>query len=257
MVFVMFIIYITKSPCNIHYMITNTAPQTEKSIIKCLVVEDDPEIAAIVREGLRELGGEVDIESNGRRGLEKALANSYDIIILDMMIPEMDGFTFLENLRAKGVTTSTLILSALRELDDRLRGLQLGGDDYMTKPFAMAELQVRVQNLLRRAMKTSEVTQLSFADIKLNRLTRDVARSGRKLDLQEREFILLDLFMSNPNKIIGKSMILKHVWNYDFDPQTNIVDVLVCRLRNKLEKDFPTRLIYTVRGVGYVLKSST
>ena len=225
--------------------------------MKCLVVEDDREIASIVHEGLKELGGEVDVEYNGKAGFEKAMNNPYDIIVLDMMVPEMDGFTFLESLRAKGVNTSTLILSALRELDDRLRGIQLGGDDYMTKPFAMAELQVRVQNLMKRSQRTSEVTMLNFADIKLNRITREVVRAERNIDLQEREFILLDLFMSNPNKIIGKSMILKHVWNYDFDPQTNIVDVLVCRLRNKLEKDFPTRLIYTVRGVGYALKSSS
>ncbi len=223
--------------------------------MRCLVVEDDNEIASIVRQGLKDLGGEVDVEHSGKAAFDKACANPYDIIILDMMVPEMDGFTFLEALRAKGINSSTLILSALRELEDKLRGLKLGGDDYMTKPFAMAELQVRVQNLLKRSSRSSEQTQLNFADIKLNRITREVVRADKVIDLQEREFVLLDLFMSNPNKIIGKSLILKHVWNYDFDPQTNIVDVLVCRLRNKLEKDFPTRLIYTVRGVGYVLKS--
>ncbi len=224
--------------------------------MKCLVVEDDKEIASIVREGLQELGGDVDVEYNGKAGFDRAVAVPYDIIVLDMMMPEIDGFSFLEALRSRGIHTSTLILSALRELDDRLRGLKLGGDDYMTKPFAMAELQVRVQNLMKRSQRSSEVTTLHFADIKLNRISREVVRAERAIDLQEREFILLDLFMANPNKIIGKSLILKHVWNYDFDPQTNIVDVLVCRLRNKLEKDFPTRLIYTVRGVGYVLKSA-
>lgn len=235
----------------------NTSVNPNISTLRALIVEDDPEIASIVRQGLENMGAQVDMESNGRLGFERAASTNYDVIILDMMIPEMDGFTVIQNLRSKGVTTPLLILSALRELDDRLRGLQLGGDDYMTKPFAMAELQVRVQNLMKRSNKANEATQLTFSDIKLNRLSRDVQRAGRKLDLQEREFILLDLFMSNPNKIIGKSMILKHVWNYDFDPQTNIVDVLVCRLRNKLEKDFPTRLIYTVRGVGYVLKSAS
>lgn len=224
--------------------------------MKCLVIEDDREIASLVSSGLKELGGQVDIEHNGKAAFDRACHNPYDIIVLDMMLPEMDGFALLSGLRSNGVQTSTLILSALRELDDRLRGLQLGGDDYMVKPFAMAELQLRVKNLFKRAQRVSEVTQLQFEDLKLNRITREVVRNGVSLDLQEREFLLLDLFMSNPQKIIGKSLILKHVWNYDFDPQTNIVDVLVCRLRNKLEKDFPTRMIYTVRGVGYVLKSA-
>lgn len=224
--------------------------------MKCLVIEDDREIASLVSTGLRELGGQVDVENNGKAAYDRACQNPYDIIVLDMMLPEMDGFDLLSGLRAKGIQTSTLILSALRELDDRLRGLQMGGDDYMVKPFAMAELQLRVKNLVKRAQRGAEVTQLQFEDLKLNRITREVVRNGVSLDLQEREFLLLDLFMANPQKIIGKSMILKHVWNYDFDPQTNIVDVLVCRLRNKLEKDFPTRLVYTVRGVGYVLKSA-
>ena len=224
--------------------------------MKCLVVEDDSEIASLVKQGLNDMGGEVEVISNGRDAFERAKTSEYDIIVLDLMLPGMDGFSFVEGLRASGNGTSLLILSALRELEDRLRGLQLGGDDYMTKPFALAELQLRVQNLLKRTNRPAEATTLTFSDVKLNRISREVTRSGKRLDLQEREFMLLDLFMSNPNKIIGKSMILKHVWNYDFDPQTNVVDVLVCRLRNKIEKDFPSRLIYTVRGVGYVLKSN-
>jgi len=224
--------------------------------MKCLIVEDDYEIANLVREGLGELHSDVVIEPNGRRAFERAMSDKFDMIVLDLMLPEMDGYTFAKSLREKEVQTPILILSALRELDDRLKGLSMGGDDYLTKPFAMAELQIRVKNLLKRAQKTSEATQLVFQDLKLNRLNREVVRSSRRLDLQEREFALLDLFMSNPNKIIGKQTILKEVWNYDFDPQTNVVDVLVCRLRNKVEKDFPTRLIFTVRGVGYVLKTN-
>lgn len=224
--------------------------------MRCLIVEDDIEIARLVQQGLQELNAEVDMESNGRRALEKVMTGYYDVIVLDLMLPEMDGYTFAKTLREKDINTPILILSALRELDDRLKGLSMGADDYLTKPFAMAELQIRVKNLLKRSQKISEVTQLVFQDLKLNRLNRDVVRAGKKLDLQEREFVLLDLFMSNPNKIIGKQTILKEVWNYDFDPQTNVVDVLVCRLRNKLEKEFPSRLIYTVRGVGYVLKST-
>lgn len=225
--------------------------------MKCLVVEDDTEIASFVRSGLQELGAQVDVEHNGRSAYDRACLNEYDVIVLDMMLPGMDGYSFLEGIRKKGINTSTLILSARRELDDRLRGLQVGGDDYVTKPFAMAELQIRVKNLLKRSQRSGEVTTLNFADVKINRLTREVTRAGTPIDLQEREFMLLELFINNPDKIIGKALILKHVWNYDFDPQTNIVDVLVCRLRNKLEKDFPTRLIYTVRGVGYVIKSPT
>ena len=224
--------------------------------MKCLIVEDDFEIASLVKQGLGELHSDVVIESNGRRAFERAMSDQFDVIVLDLMLPEMDGYTFAKTLREREVQTPILILSALRELDDRLKGLSMGGDDYLTKPFAMAELQIRVKNLLKRAQKTSEATQLVFQDLKLNRLNREVVRANRRLDLQEREFVLLDLFMSNPNKIIGKQTILKEVWNYDFDPQTNVVDVLVCRLRNKVEKDFPTRLIYTVRGVGYVLKST-
>ena len=224
--------------------------------MKCLIVEDDIEIANLVKQGLAELQGDVTIETNGRRAYERAISDHFDMIVLDLMLPEMDGYTFAKSLREKEIQTPILILSALRELDDRLKGLSMGGDDYLTKPFAMAELQIRVKNLIKRAQKTSEATQLVFQDLKLNRLNREVVRSNRRLDLQEREFVLLDLFMSNPNKIIGKQTILKEVWNYDFDPQTNVVDVLVCRLRNKVEKDFPSRLIYTVRGVGYVLKTT-
>ncbi|MFP5520355.1 MAG: response regulator transcription factor [Bdellovibrionia bacterium] len=236
-------------------MITNQS-QVPANKIHALVVEDDLEIASIVRQGLEAIGAQVDLEANGRSGLQRATQNKYDIVVLDMMMPEMDGFQFLESYRQHGYQTPLLILSALRELDDRLRGLQMGGDDYMTKPFAMAELQIRVQNLIKRANKAVDQAVISFGDIKLDRLSRDVFRDGKKIDLQEREFMLLELFLKNPNKIIGKSLILKQIWDYDFDPQTNIVDVLVCRLRNKLEKDFPTRLIYTVRGVGYVLKST-
>lgn len=226
-----------------------------QEVMRALIVEDDIEIAAILKKGLESMGLQSTIEQSGRRGFDRATSEGFDVIILDMMIPELDGFSFLQALRERGDKTPLLILSALRELEDRLRGLKLGGDDYMTKPFSMAELQLRLQNLLKRSVKPSEQTQLNFSDLKLNRLTREVTRGDKKIDLQEREFALLDLLMSHPNKIIGKEMILRKVWNYDFDPQTNIVDVLICRLRTKLDKDFSTRLIYTVRGVGYVLKS--
>ena len=223
---------------------------------KILLVDDEESIVESIEYALKQEGFEVVCAYNGQDALQKVQLEKPNLIVLDLMLPEMDGYTFAKSLREKEIQTPILILSALRELDDRLKGLSMGGDDYLTKPFAMAELQIRVKNLIKRAQKTSEATQLVFQDLKLNRLNREVVRSNRRLDLQEREFVLLDLFMSNPNKIIGKQTILKEVWNYDFDPQTNVVDVLVCRLRNKVEKDFPSRLIYTVRGVGYVLKTT-
>ena len=190
--------------------------------------------------------GHSDVIRDGSIALNHVLRDQYALIVLDINLPGLDGFSFVEKLRSSGNQTPVLILSGRGEAEDRIRGLQLGGDDYLTKPFAMPELILRVRNLLRRQQT---------AEVHLNRITREVARSGKKIDLQEREFVLLDLLLSQPNKIIGKNEILKQVWNYDFDPQTNVVDVLVCRLRNKLEKDFPSRLIFTVRGVGYVLKA--
>ncbi|MDG0815808.1 response regulator [Bdellovibrio svalbardensis] len=225
--------------------------------MKCLIVEDDYEIASLVKQSLIEMDATVDIEFNGRQAYERAISNNYDIIILDLMLPDMDGYTFTKSLREKEIHAPILILSALRELDDRLKGLNLGADDYLSKPFATAELQIRVKNLLKRSQNISEVTQLIFQDLKLNRLNRNVIRGEKKLDLLSHEFALLDLLMSNPNKILCKQTILKEVWNYDFDPQTNIVDVLVCRLRSKMERNFPTRMLYTVRGVGYILKSES
>jgi two-component system OmpR family response regulator len=225
--------------------------------MKFLVIEDEKEISQFVKSGLVDLGADVEIYEDGQVALSQVQRDHYDAIVLDLQLPgSVDGFQFVESLRKSGNNTPVLILSSLKELEDRLRGLKLGGDDYLTKPFAMAELQLRVQNLIKRVPKASEATSLNFADVSLNRLTREVLRAGKKIDLQEREFLLLEMLMGNPNKIISKSLILKQVWNYDFDPQTNVVDVLVCRLRNKLEKDFPTRLIFTVRGVGYVMKSA-
>lgn len=224
--------------------------------MKILVIEDDIEAADLIQKNLASNEQyEVIIESNGQNGLQRAIHEKYDCIVLDIMLPGMDGFSFIQELRNKQFQTPVLIVSALKEVDDRVRGLQLGGDDYITKPYAMAELQMRVKALVRRATGGKEETKLLGADVVLNRITREVFRAEKKLNLQEREFLLLDLFMSNQEKIINKNMILKHIWNYEFDPTTNIVDVLVCRLRSKLEKDFPHRLIYTVRGVGYVFKT--
>lgn len=221
--------------------------------MKFLIIEDDLDTSNLVQHGLSSYGHS-DVIRDGSVALNQVLRDQYALIVLDINLPGLDGFSFVEKLRSSGNQTPVLILSGRGEAEDRIRGLQLGGDDYLTKPFAMPELILRVRNLLRR-QQTAEIS-LKYADVHLNRITREVTRSGKKIELQVREFVLLDLLLSHPNKIIGKNEILKQVWNYDFDPQTNVVDVLVCRLRNKLEKDFPSRLIFTVRGVGYVLKAS-
>ncbi|MEK2645755.1 response regulator transcription factor [Bdellovibrio sp. BCCA] len=222
--------------------------------MRYLVVEDDYEIARHVTDGLINTGATVDAEPNGLRAFERATSSHYDAIVLDLSLPDMDGYTFAQSLREKGMNTPILILSAYQNLEDKLKGFSTGCDDYLCKPFSMAELQIRTKNLVRRSQGTRESVRLGFKDLEINRLKRQVTRAGKIIDLQDREFRLLNLFVSNPEKVISKQMILKEVWNYDFDPQTNVVDVLVCRLRAKIEKDFPTALIYTVRNFGYILK---
>src|SRR5467141_1550157 len=170
------------------------------------------------------------------------------------MLPKRDGLSLIEELRRRGVATPVLILSARRSVDDRVRGLQAGGDDYLTKPFAFAELLARVQALVRRATRTPEPTTLTAADLSLDLLSRKVTRAGTTIDLRPREFALLEYLMRNAGRVISKTMILSHVWEYNFDPQTNIVDVLVSRLRDKIDKPFETKRLHTVRGVGYVLR---
>jgi two-component system OmpR family response regulator len=220
-----------------------------------LVVEDDPTIAEFVDKGLREAGFAVDVAGDGKAGLEQALENRYDVAIVDVMLPQMDGLALIDTLRARGVRTPVLILSAKRSVDDRVRGLQAGGDDYLTKPFAFAELLARVQALIRRATGAAEPTRLTAGDLALDLLTRKVQRGSQAIDLRPREFALLEYLMRNAGKVVSKTMILSHVWGYNFDPSTNIVDVLVSRLRDKVDKPFPQKLIHTVRGVGYSLRA--
>jgi two-component system, OmpR family, response regulator len=219
-----------------------------------LVVEDDPTIAEFVDKGLRESGFAVDVAADGRTGLERALSGTYDAAIVDVMLPQMDGLALIDALRAKGRRTPVLILSARRSVDDRVRGLQAGGDDYLTKPFAFSELLARVQALVRRASRTPEATTLTVGDLTLDLLSRKVTRGGTPVELRPREFALLEYLMRNATKVVSKTMILSHVWSYNFDPQTNIVDVLVSRLRDKIDKPFETKHLHTVRGVGYVLR---
>jgi len=222
--------------------------------VRALVVEDDATIADFVARGLREASFAVDEAADGEAGLEAARRQQYDVAIVDLMLPKRDGLSLIEALRGGGVTTPVLILSARRSVDDRVRGLQAGGDDYLTKPFAFAELLARVQALVRRASRSPEPTTLTFQDLALDLLSRRVTRGGIPIDLRPREFALLEYLLRNPGKVVSKTMILSHVWEYNFDPQTNIVDVLVSRLREKIDRPFEQKLLHTVRGVGYVLR---
>jgi two-component system, OmpR family, response regulator len=224
--------------------------------MRVLVVEDDKKIASLVLHGLQEAGFAVDHAANGDDGLQFALSAPYDAAVVDVMLPMRDGLSLIEELRKRRVNTPVIILSAKRTVDERVQGLRAGGDDYMTKPFAFSELLARVQGLIRRATGTTEPTRLKVGDLSLDLLARAVTRSGRQIDLQPREFALLEYLMRNAGRVVSKTMILEHVWNYSFDPQTNVVDVLVCRLRNKIERESAPKTIHTVRGAGYVLKTS-
>jgi two-component system OmpR family response regulator len=222
--------------------------------MRLLLVEDDETIADFVEKGLREAGFAVDRAADGRAGLDRATKDAYDAAIVDVMLPELDGLALIDALRARRVRTPVLILSARRSVDDRVRGLQAGGDDYLTKPFAFAELLARVQALIRRATGAEEPTRLTVADLALDLLTRKVQRAAQPIDLRPREFALLEYLMRNAGKVVSKTMILSHVWGYSFDPNTNVVDVLISRLRDKIDRPFATRLLHTVRGAGYVLR---
>jgi len=222
--------------------------------MRALLIEDDRTIAEFVMRGLREAGFAVDHEADGEAGLEAALQQPYDVAIVDLMLPRRDGLSVIDALRKRGAATPVLILSARRSVDDRVKGLQAGGDDYLTKPFAFAELLARVQALVRRASRFPEPTTLTVEDLVLDLLSRRVTRGGTAVDLRPREFALLEYLMRNAGKVVSKTMILSHVWDYRFDPQTNIVDVLVSRLREKIDRPFEKKLLQTVRGVGYVLR---
>jgi len=219
-----------------------------------LVLEDDKKIASFVSRGLKEAGHAVDVAERGDDGLQLGLHNHYDVAIVDLMLPELDGLGVIERWRAQKVKTPVIILSAKRSVDDRVKGLQVGGDDYLTKPFAFSELLARIQALVRRSTQTTEPTTLTYADLTLDLLSREVTRGGRKIELQAREFALLEYLLRNAGRVVSKTMILEHVWDYNFDPKTNVIDVLVSRLRSKIDREFDRKLIQTMRGFGYVLK---
>ena len=220
--------------------------------MRALIVEDDEKIASFIKNGLKENGFAVDHCEDGETGLVLARTVDYDTIILDLMLPNLDGLSFLKTLRSVNSTVPVIILSAKSSVQDRVKGLQFGADDYLTKPFAFSELLARVQALLRRRSQSEEPTKLTVRDLKMDLLTREVRRAEAIFELQPREFSLLEFLARNAGRVVTKTMILEHVWDYHFDPQTNVVDVLVSRLRNKIDKE--KTLIHTIRGVGYVLK---
>jgi len=222
--------------------------------MRALLVEDDAVLAEFVGGGLREAGFVVDHQADGAAGLSAALTRQYDVAVIDLMLPGRDGLSIIDEMRKRRVTTPVLILSARRSVDDRVSGLQAGGDDYLTKPFAFAELLARVQALVRRSTQATPATTLTLDDLEVDLLSRRVVRAGKEIDLRPREFTLLEFLLRNAGKVVSKTMILSHVWGYHFDPQTNVVDVLVSRLREKVDRPFEKKLLHTVRGVGYVLR---
>jgi two-component system, OmpR family, response regulator len=224
--------------------------------MRILLVEDDAKIASFIHKGLRAAGYAVDHAADGERGLHLALTEPYDAAIIDIMLPKMDGLSLIERMRRENVRTPVITLTAKGSIEDRVKGLQTGSDDYLTKPFAFSELLARVQALIRRASGLAEPTMLRISDLAVNLLTREVTRSGKRIDLRPLEFSLLEYLMRNAGRVVSKTMIMEHVWNYNFDPQTNVVEARICRLRDKIDRDCDKSLIHTVRGVGYVLKET-
>ena len=222
--------------------------------MRILVVEDDKKIASFVAKGLKEAGYAVDVAQDGLDGLDLGLSGVFDAAVIDIMLPGIDGLTLIERLRAKKNNTPVIILSAKRTVDDRVKGLQAGGDDYLTKPFSFSELLARIQALIRRDTRVAEPSTLTVGDLTIDLLAREAKRGDSVISLPAREFALLEYLMRHPGRIISKTSILENIYDYSFDPQTNVVDVLVCRLRNKIDKDFDRKMLHTVRGMGYVLK---
>ena len=226
--------------------------------MKILLVEDDPQQAAYIRKGLQEAGHIVDVAADGRDGLFLATTGSYDVLVLDRMLPRVDGLTVLRTLRASNVVTPVVILSALGEVDDRVAGLRAGGDDYLVKPFSLIELVARLEALARRGAASREGapnTRLAVADLEMDLLRRSVARGGRKIDLKPKEFQLLEFLLRHSEQVVTRAMLLEAVWNYHFDTQTNVIDVHISNLRAKIDLPGQPPLIHTVRGVGYRLSA--
>jgi two-component system, OmpR family, response regulator len=223
--------------------------------MRVLIVEDDSTIAAFLVKGFREAGFAVDQAADGEAGVHLAESVPYDVAIVDLMLPKLDGLSLIQRLRDQRIATPVIILSARHSVDDRVRGLESGGDDYLTKPFAFSELLARVQALLRRTTGVTETTRLAVGDLTMDLIARRVTRAGREIALRPREYALLEYLMRNAGRVVSKTMILSHVWDYSFDPGTNVVDVLVFRLRDRIDKGFDTKMLQTVRGMGYVLQA--
>ena len=224
--------------------------------MRLLLIEDDRETASYLIKGLKESGYTLDHAPDGKEGLFMAIEMDYHLIILDRMLPGLDGLSILKTLRNSGHKTPVLILSALGEVDDRVQGLKAGGDDYLVKPFAFSELLARIEALTRRSDPQGEQTRLQVGDLELERLTRTVKRAGKTIEMQPREFSLLEYLMQHAGQVVTRTMLLEGVWDYHFDPQTNVIDVHISRLRNKIDKGFETPLLHTVRGAGYCLKAA-
>ena len=225
--------------------------------MRLLLVEDDIKIAQFIINGLREAGFAVDHATDGEEGLHLALTEPYDLAVVDLMLPKLDGLTLIEEVRKNKINTPVLILSAKRSVDDRVNGLKKGSDDYLVKPFAFSELLARVQALIRRSTLVTAPTELRVADLTLDLHTRKVFRADKEILLQPLEFSLLEYLMRNTGRVVSKTMIMEHVWDYNFNPQTNVVEARICYLRDKIDKNFDEKLIHTVRGVGYVLKQAS
>jgi two-component system OmpR family response regulator len=222
--------------------------------LRILIVEDDKKIASFIIKGLKQEGFAIDHVTNGEDGLHLALHEPYDAAIVDIMLPKLDGLSLVEEMRRSKVNTPVLILSAKRSVDDRVRGLQKGSDDYLTKPFAFSELLARIQALIRRATGATQTTRLQVSDLSMDLLSRKVTRRGNQIDLKPLDFALLEYLMRHAGRVVSKTMIMEHVWGYDFDPGTNVVEARICKLREKIEKEFDKKLIHTIKGVGYVLR---
>lgn len=222
--------------------------------MRLLLIEDEENIATFIVKGLKAAGFAVDHAREGEDGLHLATSEPYDLIVVDLMLPKMDGLALIAELRRRKFSVPVLILSAKRSIDDRVRGLQLGGDDYLTKPFAFSELLARAQALIRRASGQTDPSRLSLGELSMDLSTRTVTRQGQAIELQPLEFALLEYLLRNGGKVVTKTMIMEHVWNYSFNPQTNVVEARICKLRDKIDRNFGTRLIHTVHGVGYVLR---
>ena len=222
--------------------------------MRVLLVEDDPRQAAFVVQGLQQEGISIDHAKDGNEGLAFAIAAPYDVFVIDLMLPKKDGLSLIHDIRAKGITSPVLILSARNSVDDRVKGLQSGGDDYLVKPFAFSELLARLQALHRRATGLAEPYQLSVADLRFDPSRRKVFRGSTRIDLQPKELALLEYLMRNTGRVVSKTMMIEHVWDFNFDPQTNVVEARISRLREKVDRPFDHSLIHTVRGIGYVLE---